>query len=330
MKIAITGGTGLVGRTVARQLAAEHHEIVLVARGVTPFPPSLGKEVRLIRANVSESVKLARAFAGCEAVIHCAGIRFERGEQTFEGVHRRGTSQVIEAARCAGVRRIVLLGFLRARSNCGSSFHESKWAAEELVRHSGLDYTILKCGVIYGSGDHMLDHLSHGYYTFPIFPFVGFNDQSIRPIAVEDVARVIRASVVDGAFSLRTLAVLGPELLTLREAMRRVASVVGRHPLMFPMPIWFHILFAWCLERCMVVPMISLAQVRMMAEGIAEPAPACELVPEPWAPSSRFTMQQIRKGLPPPGAFTRAHFVCSGRRSKGTRRHHSRVFFEMP
>jgi hypothetical protein len=67
-----------------------------------------------------------------------------------------------------------------------------------------------------------------------------------------------------------------------------------------------------------------------MTEGIAEAEPACELVPEPWAPSLGFTKEQIRKGLPAPGPFTRAHFLCSGRRSKGTHRHHTRVFFEMP
>lgn len=332
MKIAITGGTGLVGRTVALQLAAEHHEIVLIARGITPFPPALEQEpgIRLLRANISDSAKLDQAFAGCEAVIHCAGIRFERGKQTFERVHQNGTVQVLEAGRRAGVLKIVLLSFLRARPGCGSLFHETKWTAEELVRGSGLDYTILKCGVIYGAGDHMLDHLSHGYYTFAIFPFVGFRDRGIRPIAVEDVARIVRASVLEAAFSRRTLAVLGPEFLTLREAMRRVASVVGRRPIMFPMPIRFHLLFAWCLERCMVVPMISLTQVRMMAEGIAEPAPACELVPEPWAPPACFSAEQIRKCLPPPGPFTRDDFLGFGRRSAGSQRHHSRVFFEMP
>ena len=332
MKIAITGGTGLVGRTVALHLAAEHHQIVLIARGVSPFPPSLEKEpgIRLIRANVSESAKLAKAFTGCEAVIHCAGIRFERDEQTFDRVHRQGTFQVIEAVRQARVQKLVSLSFLRARPSCRSLFHESKWNAEELVRRSGLDFTILKCGVIYGAGDHMLDHLSRGYHTFPIFPLVGFKDRGIRPTAVEDVARVVRASVLEAAFPCRTVAVLGPELLKLREAMRRVASVVGRRPLMFPMPIWFHLLFAWCLEECMVVPMISLAQVRMMTEGIAEPAPACELVPEPWTPSTCFTTEQIRKGLPAPGPFTRTHFRRCGRSYLDTHRRHSRVFFEMP
>jgi len=119
----------------------------------------------------------------------------------------------------------------------------------------------------------MLDHLSHGYYTFPIFPFVGFKDRGIRPIAVADVARVVRASVLEGVFSRRTLAVLGPEFLTLREAMHRVASVVGRQPFDVPHANVVPSSLRVVLEKCMVVPMISLAQVRMMAEGIAEPAP---------------------------------------------------------
>ena len=56
--------------------------------------------------------------------------------------------------------KIIYLSFLRARPACGSRYHESKWAAEELVRGSGIDHTILKSGVIYGRGDHLLDHVS--------------------------------------------------------------------------------------------------------------------------------------------------------------------------
>ena len=50
-----------------------------------------------------------------------------------------------------------MLSFLRARPDCGSPYHESKWAAEQLIRESGLDYTILKAGMIYGRGDHLID-----------------------------------------------------------------------------------------------------------------------------------------------------------------------------
>jgi uncharacterized protein YbjT (DUF2867 family) len=99
----------------------------------------------------------------------------------------------MEAARIAGVGKVALLSFLRARANCGSGYHESKWAAEEILRESGLDYTILKAGVIYGRGDHMLDHLSHALFTLPVFATVGLRDRAVRPLAVEDLVKALEA-----------------------------------------------------------------------------------------------------------------------------------------
>lgn len=333
MKVAITGGTGLVGSHVARLLAAQGQEAVLLARGRHQADSALEQlpRARWIRAGLEDTAALARAFAGCEAVVHCAGINRELGEQTYERVHIQGTRNVVAAAGQAGVRRFVLLSFLRARPNCGSAYHESKWAAEELVRRSGQDYTILKCGVIYGKGDHMLDHLSHGFHTFPVFGLVGFRDQPIRPNAVEDVARIVGACVREGALSRQTVAVLGPELLTLRQAVLRVAHVVGRRPLMIPLPVRFHYLLGWCLERLMAVPMVSVAQVRILSEGLAEAAPPCDTMPAELAPRLPFSEEHIRKGLPPAGPFRMNDLLCCRRKSPASRPSRSkRVFFEWP
>src|SRR4029077_976422 len=106
-----------------------------------------------------------------------------------------------EAGRGAGVRKILLLSFLRARPDCGSRYHESKFAAEEIVRGSGLDYTIFKAGVVYGRGDHMLDHLSHALYTFPVFAPVGFREKGVRPLAVEDLVKVMRVALLNQRLS---------------------------------------------------------------------------------------------------------------------------------
>jgi nucleoside-diphosphate-sugar epimerase len=124
--------------------------------------------------------KLAEAFAGCDAVAHCAGINRAIGEQTYERVHVQGTQNVVDAAREAGVKKVLLLSFLRARPHCNSAYHESKWAAEEIVRGSGLDYTVIKAGMIYGKGDHMLDHLSHTLHSLPLFATVGINEKPIQ------------------------------------------------------------------------------------------------------------------------------------------------------
>jgi uncharacterized protein YbjT (DUF2867 family) len=305
MRVAITGGTGFVGGHLARLLTGRGHEVVLIARGVDRRDPGAFEmpNARFFAADLSSTEELVRAFGACGAVAHCAGINREIGGQTYERVHVEGTRNVIEAARRAGVGKIALLSFLRARSDCGSGYHESKWAAEELVRASGLDYTVLKPGVIYGRGDHMLDHLSHALHTFPIFALVGMREKAVRPVAVEDVARLLAAALTEGRLPRRTAFVLGPEELTLGEAVRRVGRAIGRRPIYFRAPIAFHRAMAAVLERTMKIPLVSRAQVRILAEGIVEAAPACDALPEDLLPRIPFSDEQIRKGLPEAGGF---------------------------
>lgn len=244
MKIAITGGTGFVGSHLARTLVDKGHEVVLIARGLDRRAESIRQLTHssFFPIGISDEEKLVHAFAGCDGVAHCAGINREIGSQTYQRVHVEGTLNVVTAAKRAGARKIALLSFLRARPNCGSPYHESKWAEEEIIRASGLDYTVIKAGVIYGKGDHMLDHLSRAFHTFPVFALVGMKEKSIRPIAVEDVTRILKASLVEGRLSCQTVAVTGPEEMGLSEAVRRVAHVVGKRPYMFRMPVVFHYL----------------------------------------------------------------------------------------
>jgi len=306
MKIAITGGTGFVGRHLARRLATEGHDVVIVARGVD----RRDEEIRSVSgihwaaASVADEAALGEAFQGCHAIAHLAGINREIGAQTYERVHVEGARAVVGAAKSAGVQKIVMMSFLRARSGCGSGYHESKWAAEETVRHSGLDFTIVKAGIIYGRGDHMLDHLSHVFHTLPVLATVGFVSRPVRPLAVEDLVRVLEASLVDGRLSGSTVAVTGPEELTLEEACRRVASCTGRRVVFFPLPVWFHRLFAFVLEKVVTIPLVSLAQVQILTEGLVEPAPFGDRLPVDLLPTVPFSKEQICNGLPEPGAFT--------------------------
>jgi uncharacterized protein YbjT (DUF2867 family) len=312
MKIAITGGTGFVGRHLASRLAAQGHTLVLLARGVDRRDASVLKTpgITFVPSPVANPRELETAFAGCDAVAHCAGINRELGTQTYERVHIQGTQHVIAAARQAGVRKIVLMSFLRARPECGSAYHESKWAAEELIRHSGLDYTIVKPGMVYGRGDHMLDHLSHSIHTLPFFATVGLNERQIRPLAVEDLTEVLTAALVDRRLSRQTVAITGPEALRLSEAASRVARVLGRTLIVLPAPVWLHYILAQGFEWTMKIPLIAKAQARILAEGVVEPAPSCDALPSDLMPIRRFDDDQIRRGLPEPGPFTLRDLRC--------------------
>ncbi len=307
MKIAITGGTGFVGRHLARALTSAGHSVVLIARGADHRDESIRQlpNSQFLPVGTNDEDALASAFAGCEGVAHCAGINREIGTQTYQQVHVEGTEKVVRASKRAGVKKIAFLSFLRARPNCGSRYHESKWAGEEIVRASGLDYTIFKAGVIYGTGDHMLDHLSHALHTFPVFALVGLKDKPLRPLAVEDLARVIAASLVDGRLSRETVAITGPEEMLLGDAVKRVAEVLGRRPWFIRMPVFFHYVLGWMLERVMTIPLVSIAQVRILSEGIVEAWPPCTSLPADLLPQRKFSPEQIRRGLPAVARFGR-------------------------
>ncbi len=312
MKIAITGGTGFVGGHLAARLSKLGHEVVVIARGVDRRERAANvlrlPGVTLVQAGLDDQDALARGFEGRDAVAHCAGINRQIGRQTYRAVHVQGTRDVVRAAERAGVRRLALLSFLRARPGCGSGYHESKWAAEEIVRASDLEWTVLKPGMIYGRGDHMLDHLSHALHTFPVF--AGMGSRRVRPLAIQDVVDVLVATLVDGRLPRKTVALVGPTELTFDDATRLVARAVGRKPLILPMPIGFHYALGWVAEQLMTVPLISIGQVRILAEEVIAPTRAPDPIPPDLTPSTPFDERSIRAGLPEPGGFGRADLRC--------------------
>jgi len=305
MRVAITGGTGFVGRHLAQRLVADGHDVTVVCRPRVQAPRSPG--LVFAAADIGDERALRRAFDGAEAVVHCAGINREIGRQTYRAVHVDGTAAVVAAARTAGVRRLIVLSFLRARADGPGSYHRSKWAAEEIVRASGLDHTVVKAGVIHGAGDHMLDHVSRAFDTFPVFGLVGLTERPVRPVAVADVVRVLGAAAVgDPRLRNRTIVALGPEELTLEAALRRIAEVRGRKPRFIRLPVVAHRLLSLAWEAAMVVPLVSRAQVEILAEGVVEPLPFADEPPPDLRPTTPFTASAIAAGLPPRGGFGRS------------------------
>lgn len=313
MKIAITGGTGFVGAHLAVKLVHDGYDVALIARGHDQRNAKILKlnHSQFFVSDLSNVDDLTRAFTGCDAIVHCAGINREIKSQTYERVHVQGTCNVCEAAKRAAANKIILISFLRARPNCGSAYHESKWSAEEIVRASGLDYTILKPGVVYGRGDHMLDHLSHALQTFPVFASVGMSEKFMRPLAIADLVAVMEASLKDPRLSNKTFGVTGPEEITLREAARRVGESIGKKPFIFGMPIALHYVLAWLAERTMKIPITSVGQVRMLSEGMVEALPPCDSLPADLLPKLSFTIKQIQKGLPLSAVLGCADGGCS-------------------
>lgn len=317
MRIAITGGTGFVGGHLAQRLAAEGHDVVVLARGVdrreraqvTTATPG----ITYVRASVADVDWLRSAFEGCDAVAHCAGINREIGTQTYDAIHVEGTRNVVAAAEAAGVRRLALMSFLRARPACGSAYHESKWAAEEIVRASSLEWTVLKPGMVYGRGDHFTDHLSHALHTFPVY--VGIGARPVRPLWIGDLVDVLVAATTTSRLTGLTVPVTGPTERGFDDAVRDIAGVVGRPVRTVRLPMVFHEILGIVTERLMTIPLVARAQVRMLREGIVEPVLAPDRLPDDLAPRTPFGPETIALALPPNGGFTRHDLRCYARPS---------------
>lgn len=151
--------------------------------------------------------------------------------------------------------------------------------------------------MMYGRGDHMLDHLSKALLTFPVYVGIG-ERRRVRPLAIEDAVGVFQAAVVDGRLSRKTVALLGPSEMSFDEVARRVARVLGKRRLFLSAPLAFHYLLARISEATMSVPLVARAQVRILQEGLVEPACAPDALPGDLAPRVELDEHSIRRGLP--------------------------------
>jgi nucleoside-diphosphate-sugar epimerase len=299
MKVAITGGTGFIGRHLARDLVSRGHEVILIARGQYKRNTQPVEGTSLLSLDTNDTENLTRAFDGCDAVVHCAGTSVEDSKQTFHRLHVEGTRSAVNACEQARVKKFVLVSYLNVRPNVKSEYHTTKWQAEEIVRASKLNFTILKAGLVYGPGDHLLNNLSNLFRRMPVFAAVGLKEKTVRLVAVEDLVEIIRLCLEEDRFARQTVAVLGPEELPFSQAARRIAKAMGKPSLIvLPFPVFFHRILAFFSERFMPKPLITKSQVQMLADGISQPTLESVPLPDELKPKTLFTEEQIRKGLP--------------------------------
>jgi nucleoside-diphosphate-sugar epimerase len=299
MRVAIPGGTGFIGTHLARDLISRGHDVIVIARGQYTRNKGPMEGAAFFTLDANDTERLAQAFEGCDAVVHCAGTSVEDSKQTFHRLHVEGTRSAVTASERAQVKKFVLVSYLNVRPNVKSEYHTTKWEGEEIVRASKLNFTILKAGLVYGQGDHLLNNLSNLFRKVPVFAAVGLREKSVRLVAVEDLVQVIRAALEEDRFARQTVAVLGPEEFPFSQAARRIAKAMGKPFLIvLPFPVLFHRILAFFSERFMPKPLITKAQVQMLADGISQPTLESVPVPDDLKPKTRFTEEQIRKGVP--------------------------------
>ncbi len=286
MKVLVTGATGFVGRAILARLSESGHGSIILARqpeSVATHDVAERFRAQIRAGNIHEPRSLDGVMDGVDAVIHLVGIISEYRENTFGKVHTLGTANVVSAARKAGVRRFVHMSALGTRPEAIARYHQTKWAGEEIVRESDLDWTIFRPSIIYGPGDGFVNLFARMARFSPVLPLIGGGRTKMQPIPVNDVATAFVKALAEPQAVGQTFDLCGGEVLTLKEIVDAILAVTGRRRLKLPLPMWIARWLAADLETIYVPllrrpPPLNRDQLLMLQEdNTGDSAPANEL-----------------------------------------------------
>lgn len=271
--ILVTGGTGFVGRKVVHALRAEGRDVrCLVRRPEQASAP--GCEVT--QGDVTDPVGLARATAGCDAVVHLVSIITGKPTE-FERVMVEGTRNLLAAAQEAGVRRFVLMSALGTTEESKDlvPYYRSKWAMETALKASGVEHVIFRPSFVFGRDGGVLPVFVRQVRWSPVTPVVGDGERRLQPIWVEDVAAHFAKAVDLPGAANRTFELGGPDRVTWNGLYERIARILGKRRTRLHVPVPLMRVGAAVAER-LPSPPITRDQLTMLEAGdnVCDTAPA--------------------------------------------------------
>jgi uncharacterized protein YbjT (DUF2867 family) len=240
LSIVVLGGTGFLGTRLVARLIKDGHQVTVLSRDREQHKHLLVLPgLTLENCDVYQEAQLSEHFRGKNVVINLIGILNERwfGGAGFRRAHTELTQTVLQAARSAGVTRLLQVSALKAATGAPSYYLRSKGEAEKLIRdQNALDWTIFQPSVMFGPGDSFLNRFAGLLAAIPFaFPLARPNAR-LQPVLVDDVVNAVRHCLHGGASSRQTYELCGPQVYTLRDIVALVGKLTHRQRWIIGLP----------------------------------------------------------------------------------------------
>jgi len=265
VRATVFGATGVVGQALLPLLAAEH-EVVAVSRGARDS----GDGIRWVEADVASGVGVADALEGAGLayyLVHSLGAR------DFERQDREAAGNVSRAAARAGVEQIVYLGGLGGDDPDASPHLRSRRETGERLAADGVPVTTLRAAMVVGKGSAAFETILGLVKKLPVMITPSWVSTPTQPIAIDDIVRYLAGVGGNDAAIGEAFDAGGPEVMTYRQMIERIAALLGRRPRIVEVPVLTPALSALWLE--LVTP-VNASVARPLIEGLRSPTVARE------------------------------------------------------
>jgi NADH dehydrogenase len=253
--VTIFGGSGFVGRYIARRMAKEGWRVRVAVRRPNEalFVRQYGVvgQVEPVFANIRDDDSVRAALHGANAVVNCVGILAEQGDNKFAAVQAEGAARIARIAAAEGITRMVHVSAIGADPASKSQYARTKAAGEEAVLASIPSAVILRPSIVFGAEDQFFNRFAAMTRIGPFLPVVGGSTR-FQPVYVDDVARAAVMGVL-GQAKPGVHELGGPDTETFRELMQRMLRIIRRRRLIINVPFWAATLMGGAFDLLQVV-----------------------------------------------------------------------------
>ena len=231
---AVTGAFGYTGRAIADRLLGGGRRVRTLTNHSSPTDP-LADLLELAPLAFDKPAALAASLEGVDTLYNTYWVRFERGSVTFDGAVEASRT-LFEAARAAGVRRVVHVSIVNADERSPLPYFRGKGRVERALLESGVEAAIVRPTVICGERDILIHNIAWLLGHLPVFGIGGDGCYPIQPVIVDDVARIAVEAATAPAGTI--VDAVGPETFAFADLVRLIRAEIHGRARIVSMPGW--------------------------------------------------------------------------------------------